>query len=59
MASIVIAIVGSVIIGKGKKEKKQRYIALLRRRLRAITLQGAQEKIPILVSQYWKKWMIR
>ena len=37
-----------------KKEAKNRYKKRMKRGLRVITLQGAIEKSPILLSQYWK-----
>ena len=39
---------------EGKEKSKEIIINIKRRKLRAITLQGAIEKSPILLSQYLK-----
>ena len=54
MKTIVIIIIKRAIERVIRKEAKILCIVKTRqRRSRAITLQGAIEKIPILLSQYW------
>ena len=54
---MVIAIVGRAITlerERHKKRSKELITKRMQKGLRVITLQGAIEKSPILLSQYWK-----
>ena len=57
-----MAIVGRAITLERKpiKKKQRTDTKKMQRGLRVITLQGAIEKNPILLSQYWKinDWMV-
>jgi hypothetical protein len=60
--TIEIAIVGRAITLERKpiKKKQRTDTKKMQRGLRVITLQGAIEKSPILLPQYWKlnDWMV-
>ena len=60
MSNIAIAILEKLLFLKGNKKptkKKQRTdTKRMQRGFRVITLQGAIEKCPILLSQYWKNY---